>query len=434
MRFEKKLFIIFLFSLFVWQETQAQVYFPPLTGKQWDTISPTQLNWCTDSIPSLLNFVENNNSKGFIILVDGKIAIEKYYGSFNQDSIWYWASAGKSLLATTIGVAAQEDLIDIQKSSSFYLDTNWTSCTVNDELKIKIIHQLSMSSGIDDNVIDVDCTSATCLTCIATPGTRWAYHNAIYTLLEAVLSNATGQSLNTYLTSKIKSKTGLTGLYVKQGYNNVFFSNARSMARFGLLAMNNFVWNGDTVLKDGNYKTQMTTTSQNMNKSYGYLWWLNGKSSFMLPGSQLVFNTSLLPDAPLDLITALGKNGQIINVIPSKKIVLIRIGDRPNNANDLPMIFNNEIWKRLNAIICNPTSVSSESINSIKLFPNPSTGYVSIDYPEAIDFINITNTLGQIQNCTFEEKRIDVSNLSPGVYLLFLRSNNSTYRTKFIKE
>lgn len=428
----QKLIIFFLLSFLFCYELKAQTYFPPLVGKQWDTISPAQLNWCTDSIPSLLNYVGSNKSKGFIVLVDGKIAIEKYYGTFTQDSIWYWASAGKSLLATTVGIANQENLIDIQKPSSFYLDTSWTSCSVQDELNIKVVNQLSMTSGINDNVPDVDCTLPSCLTCIATAGNRWAYHNAIYTLLEDVVSNATGQTLNAYLTSKIKSKTGMTGLYVKQGYNNVFFSNARSMARFGLLAMNNFVWNGDTVLKDGAYKTQMTNTSQNLNLSYGYLWWLNGKSSFMLPGSQLVFNSSLLPDAPSDLFSALGKNGQIINVIPSKKIVVIRIGDRPTNANELPMIFNNEIWKKLNYVICNSSNGISESKFQPKIYPNPSKDYIVIDYPEILTNISIYNAFGQKENIKYNNNKVDVSNLPAGVYTIELIKDNAVFRSKLL--
>jgi len=433
MRYEIKLVFTFLLFFYFQNEIKAQTYFPPLTGKQWDTISPAQLNWCTDSIPSLLNFVGDNQSKGFIVLVDGKIAIEKYYGTFTQDSIWYWASAGKSLLATTIGIAAQENIIDIQKPSTFYLDTAWTNCSLSDEMNIKVVHQLSMSSGINDNVPDVDCTNPSCLQCIAPAGTRWAYHNAIYTLLEDVLSNASGQSLNSFLTSKIKSKTGLTGIYLKQGFNNVFFSNARSMARFGILAMNNFVWNGDTVLKDGTYKTQMTNTSQNMNLSYGYLWWLNGKSSFMLPGSQLVFNGPLLPDAPSDLFTALGKNGQIINVVPSKKIVLIRIGDRPSNANELPMIFNNEIWKRLNKVMCNTSIGISESKFQPKIYPNPSNDFITIDYPEILTNISVYNTLGQIQNVTYNNNKVDLSSLPNGTYTLVISKRDEIFRSRLVK-
>ncbi len=432
MRLKFKLFFVFLFSIFVWKETKAQTYFPPLTGKQWDTISPTQLNWCTDSIPSLLNFVGNNNSKGFIVLVDGKIAIEKYYDNFTQDSIWYWASAGKSLLATTVGIAAEEKLIDIQKSTSEYLDTGWTSCSTADELKIKIVHQLSMSSGVNDNVPDVDCTLPSCISCLANPGSRWAYHNAMYTLLEDVVSNATNQSLNVYLNSKIKTKTGLSGIYLKQGYNNVFFSNARSMARFGLLALNNFVWNNDTVLKDGAYKTQMTTTSQNINLSYGYLWWLNGKASFMLPQSQFVFNGPLLPNAPMDLFTALGKNGQIINVVPSKKIVVIRIGDRPNNANELPMIFNNEIWKRLNYVMCN--SIGIENTNhEIKIYPNPTSEFIYFENINNTTSIELYNTLGQKQKNELIENRIDIRSLPKGIYILRMKDGNTISTKKILK-
>ena len=432
MRFETKKLIIFLFLVLIRFESTAQTYFPPLVGKQWDTTSTTKLNWCNDSIPSLLKYVGDNKSKAFLVLVDGKIVIEKYYGTFTQDSIWYWASAGKSLLATTVGIASQENLIDIQKPSSYYLDTAWTSCSLSDELNIKIVNQLSMTSGINDNVVDVDCTLPSCLTCIAPAGNRWAYHNAIYTLLEDVVSNATNQTLNAYLNSKIKAKTGMTGLYVKQGYNNVYFSNARSMARFGLLAMNNFVWNGDTVLKDGAYKTQMTNTSQNLNLSYGYLWWLNGKSSFMLPSSQLVFNSSLLPDAPSDLFSALGKNGQIINVVPSKKIVLVRIGDRPTNANELPMIFNNEIWKRLNYVICNSSNGISESKFQPKIYPNPSKDFIIIDYPETLTNISIYNALGQAQPITFDNNKVDVSTLPAGVYTIVISNGKSIFKNKLL--
>jgi hypothetical protein len=282
-------------------------------------------------------------------------------------------------------------------------------------------------------VIDVDCTTPTCLSCLANPGSRWAYHNAIYTLLEDVLSSASGQSLNAYLTSKIKSKTGITGIYLKQGYNNVFFSNARSMARFGLLASNNFVWNTDTVLKDGAYKTQMTNSSQNLNPSYGYLWWLNGKSSFMLPSSQLVFNGPLLPNAPMDLYSAMGKNGQLINVVPSKKIVVIRIGDKPKNANELPMIFNNEIWKRLNNVMCNSTYSNIENNKNIHIYPNPSSDYILVDGVDMLENINVFNTLGQKQEVSFENNKIEIRSLTNGVYVLEITSENQLYRKAFIK-
>jgi hypothetical protein len=65
----------------------------------------------------------------------------------------------------------------------------------------------------------------------------------------------------------------MTGAWAFNGYDNVFYSKVRSMARFGLLIQNNCVWNTDTLLYDANYRLQMTNTSQSLNFSYGYLWW-----------------------------------------------------------------------------------------------------------------------------------------------------------------
>ncbi|MEY4593765.1 MAG: hypothetical protein RIQ47_175, partial [Bacteroidota bacterium] len=92
----KRLF--FLILVFISQTARSQsLYFPPITGNTWDTISPSTLGWCPDQLDSLLDFVGQRNSKAFILLKDGKIVAERYYGTFTRDSLWYWASAGKSL-------------------------------------------------------------------------------------------------------------------------------------------------------------------------------------------------------------------------------------------------------------------------------------------------------------------------------------------------
>ncbi len=91
------------------------------------------------------------------------------------------------------------------------------------------------------------------------------------------------------------------------------------MARYGLLALNNGIWNTDTILHDQDYFTAMTTPSQSLNESYGYLWWLNGQPSFMLPGTQFVFPGMLSPNAPPDMFSGIGKNDQLVSVIPQSQ-------------------------------------------------------------------------------------------------------------------
>ena len=159
----KNIVLIILF-LFPFQFTHAQnLYFPPLTGNAWDTIAPVQLGWCPNKIDTLLQFLEDENTKAFLVLKDGKIVIEQYYDNFTANSLWYWASAGKSLTAFLTGLAQEQNYLSISDTTSTYLGTGWTSCTPAQEEKITIRNQLTMTSGLDDGYSNSDCTDDTCL-------------------------------------------------------------------------------------------------------------------------------------------------------------------------------------------------------------------------------------------------------------------------------
>lgn len=429
--------IIGLTSLF--QATKAQtLYFPPLSGTAtWDTISPASLGWCLNEIDTLYDYLQQQDTKGFIVLKDGKIVLEKYFGTFTKDSLWYWASAGKTITSFLVGKAQEENYLSITDTSSTYLGAGWTNCTTIQENKIKIRNQLTMTSGLDDGVPDNHCTIDTCLNYLADAGTRWAYHNAPYTLLENILTTATGTPINTYTQTKLKTKTGMTGAWTYVNYDNVFFSKVRSMARFGLLIQNNCIWNTDTLLYDTTYVQQMTNTSQSLNLSYGYLWWLNGKSTYMLPTSQIVFPGSYAPAAPADMFAGLGKNGQIVSVSKSSGLVVVRMGNQAGSG-EVPTQLCNSIWEKLNAVMCNTTSADETILNKevISIHPNPASTLLYLDGAGTADFtFAMYNTTGQILMTEKNQNQIDVSALNPGVY--FLRVMDKTGKSmnlKFIKQ
>ena len=325
--------------------TIPAMYYPPVSGTGWETTNPSSLQWNTAELTNLYSYLQTKNTKAFIILKDGKIVTERYFGTFTADSIWYWASAGKTMTAML------EGLLNINNKTSQYLGNGWTSMPQAKEDLITIRHQLTMSTGMENNVPDDDCTLPSCLQYRADAGTRWFYHNAPYTLLDKVVESASGQTYNAYFQNKIRNRIGMNGFWFKTGYNNVYYSNALSMARFGLLMLNKGKWDGTSILADSNYFNSQINTSQNLNLSYGYLTWLNGKSSHMLPATSLVFNGSITPNGPIDMYAALGKNDQKIYVVPSQRLVVIRMGESAGNVQLAVSSFDNELWGKLKTII-----------------------------------------------------------------------------------
>jgi CubicO group peptidase (beta-lactamase class C family) len=430
--------LLLLAILLITPSIAQEVYFPPTIGNTWETVDPSSLGWCEDQLPPLLDFLETNNTKAFLVLKDGRIAIEAYFGTFTADSSWYWASAGKSLTAFLVGSAQQEGSLDIDEPSSNYLGTGWTSCTPEQEAAITIRNQLTMTTGLDDSG-DLDCTDPACLTYLADPGTRWSYHNAPYTLLDGVLAAATGQNLNGYTYNRLGQTTGMLGLYVPLGYNNVFFSTPRSMARFGLLAMNQGVWNGTPIMTDTDYFNAMITPSQSLNEAYGYLWWLNGQSSYQLPGIQFEFPGPLMPDAPAEAYNALGKNGQIINVVPSQGLVVIRMGDLPGGL-FVPNVFNNEIWQHLNAVLCTPTAMDAPVDKpAMTLYPVPVEEQLSITVPAGFQAgeLRIVDALGRVvytQQVRTRAMHLDLRSLAPGSYRCVLINATGRTGSGFLKK
>lgn len=328
--------------------TPEALYFPPTTGSDWEATPTSELGWSDPAMSDLYAYLELKNTKSFMILVDGKIALEYYFGSHTASTPWYWASAGKTLTAAMTGIAQDEGILTLNDKVSDHLGTGWTSLTTQQENQITNFHLLTMTSGIDD-VNNDDCVSPDCLNYLAPAGTRWAYDN-VYVKLQDVVAQASGQTWPDYFNTKLKNRIGMTGSWVQTGNLSVYWSNTRSMARFGLLMLAEGNWDGTQIISKS-FCENATKTSQQINKGYGYLWWINGESSYHLPQSQLEFNGSLIPDAPSDMYAALGLNDQKIYVIPSKKMVIVRMGDSADGTNFALSDFDDVLWQKINAVI-----------------------------------------------------------------------------------
>jgi CubicO group peptidase (beta-lactamase class C family) len=323
----------------------AEYYYPPLTGDTWDAKTAASINWDDAKLTEAFDYAATKSTYGLIVLHHGKIVKEQYWNNWTKDTKYYIASAGKSVTAFVAGIAQQDGTININNKTSQYLGTGWTSLPLAKENLITVKHQLTMTTGLDDGVPDDNCATPACLVYKADAGNRWAYHNAPYHLLHTVMANASGKTFNAYSKEKLFDKIGMPNAF---WLNNIMWCTTREASRFGSLILSKGKWNGTTLLNDAAYFNAMTNTSQTYNLSYGYLWWLNGKASTMVPGFQTVFPTSLVPNAPADMFMALGKDDKKIYVVPSLDVVVVRLGDNASNSSVLgPSSFDNDLWGKL---------------------------------------------------------------------------------------
>lgn len=418
----------------------AQMYFPPKNSTAWATVSPESLGWQADKIPSVLDFLGEKNTKAFIVLKDGKIAIEQYYDDFTQDSFWYWASAGKTATAFLVGIAQEKGYLNIGDKTSQYLGEGWTNAPRAKEDLITIRHQLTMTTGLDDGLAPTatipdpsNCLEPSCLQYLVDSGTRWAYHNAPYRLLQDVVANAAEQTWQQFTNQQLRAKIGMeSGTWI----NYVLWSKPRDMARFGLLALNKGTWDGEVILGDMDYYNAMTTPSQDLNKSYGYLWWLNGQESFMLPQVRTVFPFKMLPSAPDDLFMALGKNDQKIYVYPSENIVVIRMGDSAEGRLALSS-FDDELWAQLMEVFAKTTTNAEDILQTrqIEIFPNPGNDFIQIERNGlpiiGVEMYDIKGRL--VKSWHQPVHKILVGDLPSGIYFLQIKTESGTKRLRWVK-
>jgi CubicO group peptidase (beta-lactamase class C family) len=112
-----------------------------------------------------------------------------------------------------------------------------------------------------------------------------------------------------------------SGTFVGSSY---MYAVARDWARLGLLFLNDGVFNKERILPEG-WVAKSTKSSSTDKRGYGYQIWLNAGSDS---------SVKHFPSAPSDMFYADGFESQLIFVIPSKKLVIVRLGlTQHNNFN-----------------------------------------------------------------------------------------------------
>ena len=155
----------------------------------------------------------------------------------------------------------------------------------------------------------------------------------------------------------------------------------------------------------------------------------------MVPDLQVVFPGELIPDAPEDMYSALGLNDQKIYVVPSQDVVVVRQGNAAGEPLAGPSSFDNQLWVKINELICDPTGITEPQKEVIRLFPNPAKNEIRIVTPYRISLLKVINTNGQeiYQEQNVQSLSLDISGLGEGMYFLEAHTEGRIIRKPFVK-
>jgi CubicO group peptidase (beta-lactamase class C family) len=326
----------------------AQRYYPPLTGEAWETVAPAAIGWDAAALDSAIAYAGARNSTALLVLHRGRLVAERYWRGWTPATAAQIASAGKSVAAVLVGGLQERGRLRLGDTVSAILGPGWSRAAPAAERAITVRHLLTMSSGLDED-----------LRVVVPAGTRFYYNNPAYFKTFDVIQRAAGRGVNDVMREQLSSRIGLRAAewraVVEEDGTPGFrlWMTARDMARFGLLVAARGRWAGEPVVADTAFLAAMLAPQAPDNPAYGYLWWLNGQGTYRLPGPMALptYRGPLVPNAPPDLASALGRGDKKIYVSRALDVVVVRHGlDATDDVLPLgPSSFDDELWRRLRA-------------------------------------------------------------------------------------
>ena len=267
---------------------------------------------------------------GIAVVYNNQLIAEKYLSGYNHNTMFHGWSMTKSITGAWAGKLADNGQLTLDEPVGI---DDWKE---DERGNITVKNVLQMSTGLDwfENYFTIsDATvmlmqSEDMLASVTDnkldhpPGTHWNYSSGDANLLSGIIRNRINNdekyhtSLYTDLLHPIgmlntKVETDASGLFVASSYS---YGTVRDWARFGLLFLNDGVFAGDTILSK-NWVDFMKTPVEASNGKYAGTFWLQEPEE-----------KNALVDAPSDIFFADGFQGQRVYIIPSKNLVVVRMG------------------------------------------------------------------------------------------------------------
>jgi CubicO group peptidase (beta-lactamase class C family) len=324
---------------------EPEVRYP---GAEWATEDPAAAGFDPAALGRLDAAAEAAGSSCLAVTRDGAVVDERYWDGGGADQPREAFSVTKSVTSTLVGIAQDEGVLTLDEPAADHI-AEWRG---TDSDAVTLRNLVSNDSGrhwdfgTDYTEMAIGARDKTAFAIglgqDAPPGEAWAYNNSAIQTLSEVLGDATGEDPADYATSRLFDPIGMRRSAMSQdgAGNTLTFMGLRTtcldLARFGYLMLNGGRWDGEQIVSAEWVAEATGRSSTDLNAAYGYLWWLNRRGPIASPavattgaGQGSIADGQMVPDAPEDVFWALGFRNQIVAVIPSERIVAVRMGGAP---------------------------------------------------------------------------------------------------------
>ncbi|MFN4227407.1 MAG: serine hydrolase domain-containing protein [Candidatus Ratteibacteria bacterium] len=313
-----------------------------------------------EKIEKAFEYHKERDGECLIVMYDGNIIFEKYSGKGSPDRLQHLASGSKSFVGIVAVAGVEDGIINLDEKVCGIIE-EWKNHPLKSQITYR--HLLNLTSGLNPglkNILNLTWKDLINIPVLEVPGKKFRYggvsHNIFAYAFQLKLKNETFES---YLKRRILDPLSIKIEYkirFKDGNPQVAggaYMTGRDWAKFGEFIRLGGTINGKKII-DSKILSECFKGSE-VYPIYGLTWWLIGKINRQNANlvSNLIVNDSgwenlsSLKFIPQDLVAACGAGGQRLYIIPSLKLVIVRLGDikakdkKFKDSEFLPLLFSN---------------------------------------------------------------------------------------------
>jgi hypothetical protein len=272
-------------------------------------------------------------TRAVIVVYDGQIIAERYAPGFNKESKLIGWSMTKSITNALVGILVKQGKLKIENPAPVeaWKNDERNRITLNDLMHASSGLQWEENYGGPSGATNMLFKKkdmgiyAADVPLELEPGKTFYYSSGTTNIISRIIREKVGEeNYHRFPYEQLLYKIGMQNTIIEPDAGGTFvgssysFGPARDWARFGLLYLNDGVWNGERILPEGWVKYTTTPTSGADRGQYGAQFWLNAGEA----GNP---ENRYYPDAPTDLYWADGFEGQNVFILPSKKLVIVKL-------------------------------------------------------------------------------------------------------------